>query len=513
MAGGKQTPRQRMIGILYLVLLGLIALNVPDSLLDAFKNIKISLETSSDNVNKGIQTTFATFEATKLKDEPVRAQPILDKAKNAKNISDALDTYIDTLKAHLIAEGGGINPGINDVSARDNLDISPRIMITDKKGEELKQKINDTREQLLGLLNSKEREGVNFSLNAEDPPESAGISKKWEDAYFGDGIPLGATLTTLAKIQTDNKNAENEVVKKILGRMDQALVNLDQYNAVAVAPTSYVLVGQPYTAEVFLTAYDDKLSPAITVDGNAIPVEAGKGKYIGSTSSEGEHTWVGNIKIKQTDGTFKDYALPKQTYMVAKPSAVVSPDKMNVLYIGVPNPVTVSAPGIPLSKLKVSMNGGSISPTGVAGHYIVNVTNVGTTASIIVSGEIAPNKTSTLGSSPFRVKRIPDPKPQFAGKSGGNTSAANIRGQDRIFAKLDNFDFDAKFNVTRFTLLVAKPRQDVITISGNGNELSAAMHSVLNSVSPGTTVVFKDIIAVGPDGTQRGLDPIVLSAN
>jgi len=196
--------------------------------------------------------------------------------------------------------------------------------------------------------------------------------------------------------------------------------------------------------------------------------------------------------------------------MVAKPSAVVSPDKMNVLYMGVPNPVSVSAPGIAKEKLKVSISGGSIS--GSNGHYVANVTTMGTTT-VTVSGEIAPNKTSVLGSSLFRVKRIPDPKAQFAGKSGGNTSAANIRGQDRIFAKLDNFDFDAKFNVTRFTLLIAKPRQDVITLTTNGNELSSAMRAALNTVTPGTTVVFKEIVAVGPDGTQRGLDAIVISAN
>jgi gliding motility-associated protein GldM len=511
MAGGKQTPRQRMMGILYLVLLGLVAISVPDSLMDAIKNIKESLDTSSANVAKGVQSTYTTFENSKLKEQHERAQPIYDRAKKASAAADALNKYVQDLRDQLVEEGGGINPNTNDVDARDNLDISPHIMIAGKKAEELRQKINDTRTQLISYLkDDKEREGINFSLNAVDPPTVAGVTKHWEEAYFGDGIPLGATLTTLAKIQTDNKNAENEVVKRILGEVDQAQVNLDTYAAVAVAPTSYVLVGQPYTAEVFLTASDSKSSPDITVDGGRLPTEGGRGKYTGSTGSEGVHTWTGTINVKQTDGTFKTYNTGPQTYTVAKPSAVVSPDKMNVLYIGVPNPVSVSAPGIAKDKLKVSMNGGSISGSG--GHYTVNVTNIGE-ATITVSGEIAPGKTSVLGSSPFRVKRIPDPKPQFAGKSGGNTSAANIRGQDRIFAKLEGFDFDAKFNVTRFTLLVAKPRQDVITISGNGNELSAAMHSVLNSVTPGTTVVFKDIVAVGPDGTQRGLDPIVLSAN
>jgi len=501
-----------MIGILYLVLLGLIALNVPDSLLDAFKNIKVSLDTSTGNVTKGINSTYTTFEATKLKEQHDRAQPIYEKAKKASAVAKALNDYVQALRDQLVKEGGGINPTINDVSARDNLDISPHIMITNKKGEELRKKIVETRTKLLAFLNPKDRAGVNFSLNADDPKQAGGSgpSKNWEEAYFGDGIPLGATLTTLAKIQADTKNAENEVVKKILGQVDQAQVNLDQFAAVAVAPTSYVLVGQPYTAEVFLTAYDSKLSPIITVNGSQISVASGKGKYNGNTSREGEQTWIGNIRVKQTDGTFKDYPLPKQTYMVARPSAVVSPDKMNVLYIGVPNPISVSAPGIAKEKLRVSISSGSLS--GSAGHYTAEVSTMGT-ATVTVSGEIAPGKTSILGSTLFRVKRIPDPKAMFAGKSGGTTGAANIRAQDRIFAKLDNFDFDAKFSVTRFTMLVIKPRQDAIILTANGNELSGQMRAAINSVTPGTTVVFRDIVAVGPDHTQRGLDGIVLSAN
>ena len=509
MAGGKQTPRQRMMGILYLVLLGLVALSVPDSLMDAFKNIKLSLLTSRDNVKKGINDTYSTFRATKLKDEPVRAQPILEKAMRASKISDDLNNYVQALTDTLVKIGDGIDPGTNDVGARENLDISPRIMINQKKGEELQKRIISTRDQLLGLLDDKERAGVNFSLNAEAPIQKAGPPKTWAEAYFGDGIPLGATLTTLAKIQTDTKNAENEVVKKILGRVDQALVNLDTYNAVAVAPTSYVLVGQPYTAEVFLTASDSKGVPDIRVGGSTLQTEAGKGKYVGSTSTEGLHTWSAVIHVKQTDGSFKDYTTPPQTYMVAKPSAVVSPDKMNVLYIGVPNPVSVSAPGIPKENLRVSMSGGSIS--GKEEHWTANVTTIGT-ATINVSGELTKGKVSVLGSTLFRVKRIPDPKPQFAGKSGGSTAAANIRAQDRIFAKLDNFDFDAKFNVIRFTMTIAKPRQDAITVTATGNELNAQMKTLINTVTPGTFVVFKDILAVGPDGTQRGLDDIVLSA-
>jgi gliding motility-associated protein GldM len=295
-----------------------------------------------------------------------------------------------------------------------------------------------------------------------------------------------------------------------LGEVDQAVVNLDQFSAVAVAPTSYVLVGQPYTAEVFLTASDSKSTPNISVEGGKLPTEAGRGKYSGSTSSEGVHTWIGTIQVKQNDGTMKTYTTTPQTYTVARPSAVVSPDKMNVLYIGVPNPLSVSAPGIAKKDIKVSMSGGSVSASG--NGYIATVTTPGT-ATVNVSGEVSKGKVMMLGATLFRVKRIPDPKAEFAGKSGGTTSAANIKAQDAVFAKLENFEFDAKFNVTRFTLLVIKPRQDPITISGTGNQLTGAMKNLLNTISPGTTVVFKEIMAVGPDNTPRGLDNIVLFAN
>jgi gliding motility-associated protein GldM len=488
-----------MIGILYLVLLGLIALNVPDSLLDAFKNITSSLDQSRKNVTTSLQSTYSAFEATKGKEQPEKAQRLEAQAKVASKTADELNGYIEELKAELIKRGGGINSETGDVDARESLDISPEVMINAKKADVLKEKIESTRSHLLQIL-GKDSTGVNFSLNA-----IATKGKTWQQAYFGDGIPLGAALTTLAKIQADNKNAENEVVKKILGKIDQAQVTLNQFKAVAVAPSSYVLAGQQYKAEIYLTAYDQNSNPVITVGGSSVPTAGGVGTYTTTASGEGLHTWTGSLSVKQVEGPPKVYPI-SATYMVAKPSAVVSPDKMNVLYIGVANPLSVSAPGVPNSSINVSIPGASVSGSG--GHYIAKVSSVGD-----VKATVTGEKGMVLGTSIFRVKRIPDPKPQFAGKSGGNTSAANLRAQDRLFARLENFDFDAKFNVTRFTLLVVKPRQDAIIMSGSGGELTSAMRSAMNTVTPGTTVVFKDIVAVGPDGTPRGLDPIVISAN
>jgi len=177
MALGRETPRQRMIGILYLVLLALLALNVPDSILDAFKNINNSLETSKSNVNTAVQQLFAAFENTKLKEEPARAKPIYDKAKKAQAIIGELDKYILSLKEEFVKQGGGYDEEKGDLVKRENEDISPNLMINEKKGTILKDKINDTRAKLLALLTPEEQKMVSFSLEAKNPEKSVNGKK------------------------------------------------------------------------------------------------------------------------------------------------------------------------------------------------------------------------------------------------------------------------------------------------------------------------------------------------
>jgi hypothetical protein len=149
--------------------------------------------------------------------------------------------------------------------------------------------------------------------------------------------------------------------------------------------------------------------------------------------------------------------------------------------------------------------------SGANGRYTFT-SNSPTPVVVNVSAEIN-GRVQAIGSSNFRVKRIPDPKARFAGKSSGTLSAAAIRAQNFVAAVLEGFDFDAKFTIVRYTLLIAKPRADVIVVQGNGNSLEGSAKSAINTVSAGTRVIFDNIIAVGPDGSQRGLDPIVLTAN
>ncbi|WP_256001995.1 type IX secretion system motor protein PorM/GldM [Pedobacter deserti] len=511
MAGAKETTRQKMINIMYLVLLAMLALNVSDTILNAFKNINDSLVSSKSNVDTSIDQLFASFQNTKLKDEPARAQPIWAKANQAKAYADELHNYVQRLKDQFRTEGNGIDEETGDLTERANLDIAQNIMINKGEGAKLKQKINETRQKLIALLDDKDRAGVTFTLEATDAEKRVNGKKKWEDINFGEGTPLTAANTILSKIQSDVRNAEAEVVKKLFGNMDKALVNLDQFSAVAVAPSSYVVQGQPYTAEVFLTASDSRSNPEITVGGNRLSVRDGKGTYTGSTNSVGVFKWRGTIKVRQTDGQIKEYYTPEQTYQVAKPSATVSPDKMNVIYAGIPNPFSVSAAGFPLESVRATMNGGSIS--GSNGKYMVNVGGgqVGKTLTINVSASNG-GKTLNLGSQQFRVKALPTPRPYIKGKSGGNVGLEWMESATAIETQLEDFVFDVNFRVLRFSVTFINPKSDAVTIQNSGSSFSSQVRGALNSLRSGATIIFKDIVCEGPDGRQKVLDGITFTA-
>lgn len=510
MAALNETPRQKMMGILYLVLLGLAATTVTDHVLDAFRNLTVSLETSTKNVQGTVDNTFKSFEATNLKNDAVRAKPIYERALMVKKYVAELDAYILELKNELITKGGGIEPESGDVKNRADVDLSPHIMIKGQhKAMELKKRIEETRSKIVGTLSERERDGLQLALNAQDPPKrKGGIRSSWEETNFGEGIPLTAAITALTKIQADLKNTESDVIKKILGEANETKLIMDRFEAIAVPSSSYVLVGQQYKAEVFLTASSTTSNPEIIIGGQKLNVVDGKGLYTVTATSEGERKWGGKIRITQTDGKVKEYDLKEQSYMVAKPSAVVSPDKMNVFYIGVPNPVSISAPGIPKEKLRVTLSSGEIS--GSNGQYVVNVKAPGK-VTVTVSGEMEKGKSSVLGVNEFRIKRIPPPRVKFGNKSGGRLPAAAMKAQNRLFAVLEDFDFDAPFNINHFTLFINKPRADIQVLEANNNQFTPAMSAAMSTITSGSRVTFDFVFATGPDGMKRQLDPITFT--
>jgi gliding motility-associated protein GldM len=353
-----------------------------------------------------------------------------------------------------------------------------------------------------------------------------GVKQSWESAHFGE-IPLIAVTTIMSKMQGDIRNVESEMVKYLLDRIDAGDFKFNKLEAIVTTNSNYILRGNEYKAEVFISARDTTQSPEVLVgqyqevkssDGTitykmlgnpeSLKIQPnGRGLFSRVGGAQGNFKWGGLIKMKSPEGAEVFYPFQAE-YQVAEASAVISPTKMNVFYLGVDNPVDVSVPGVPSDKVRPSINNGSI--TGSRGGYIVRPRSQGT-ATVSVMAEID-GKTRNMGGMLFRVKKVPDPVPMVAGKKGGLIDKNLLATQVAIQAVLENFDFDLKFNVTEFKVSA--------NIGGffkdepsRSNRFTPGQVSIIKGLSKGNKVYFEDIKAVGPDGTVRELSPIVFKIN
>jgi gliding motility-associated protein GldM len=268
-------------------------------------------------------------------------------------------------------------------------------------------------------------------------------------------------------MQNDVKNAEADIINTLYNKIDANTFKFDKLEARVNAASNYVLIGDEYKAEIFVAGFSTTSNPQIwlgnydslgnhlggPIDSTSVIVQNGVGYYTASPTSEGTTEWGGIIRIKDPANPMAPpKVFPfKAEYKSAKPAVVVSPDKMNVFYVGVDNPVSISVPGVAPSDIRPSISGGTI--TGSNGKYIVRVKDGVSTAVVSVAANIkGVNKPMGKGIE-FRVKRVPNPEAEFAGKTGTATiTEAQLKGGTMVTAKLDNFPFDLKFPIKSYVV-------------------------------------------------------------
>jgi gliding motility-associated protein GldM len=358
------------------------------------------------------------------------------------------------------------------------------------------------------------------TLKVKDPEETeVGAKITWE-IFNLKHLTLAGVVTNLSQMQSDIKNVESELVSQFSGASGKIAIKFNQLSAKVVAPSSYIQAGQPYKADIFLAASstdfkDDNMQVIIGVDstgaasgstGNTVPLVGGMGKYEVGTGGQGLQSYKGVIKFKKPTGEY-DYYPFEQEYMVAAPSTAIALDKMNVFYIGVPNPVSISAAGVSPTDLIVNASGGGAKYASKGGgKYEFTFSSPGD-CNISVS---AKTKDGTKPQGPpikFRVKRIPDPVAKIGGKIGNGIlefkklELASIGG---VVAEVPGFEFDARFVVKSF-IVSAVVKGSLKEFNCAGNNLSAEAKGVIQSLSPGSKLYFENIKASGPDGSMRTL--------
>jgi len=537
MAGAKETPRQKMIGMMYLVLTALLALNVSKDILDAFVLINESLEVTNENFAKKNELTYNIFEQ-QLALAPEKVRPFYEKAMKAKEYTDDLVSFINNHKYEMIAMVENIsleeakNRPLKDIQAKDNYDKPTNYWVgsapdgSEGNARPLRLKIEEYKENMLALLDESQRGSINLGLNTEGPFfDATGTQKNWE-MYNFHYIVTAASVTNLNKMITEIRNIEFDVASALYAGISAEDFKFDKIAAKVVPKSQVVMVGDHFEAEIFVAAYDTKDNPEIIVgddidtltfkisgDRKEVTASDGVGILKIPATAEGRRTYGGVIKVVAPSGDVNEYPF-RGEYFVQRPSATVAPTKMNVFYIGVDNPVSVSVPGVPPEQVSVSMTGGTIRASrgrDASGDWthIVRPDAGARDAVVRVSANIDGSSRS-MGQASFRVRRVPDPVAYIANTREGNVSSAALVAAGGLIPRLDNFEFDMNFTITSFTFLMSVPGGDIQEARSGSNRLTPEMTQMLQRARRGQRVWFENISARGPDGSTRQLSAIAL---
>lgn len=515
-----------MIGMMYLVLTALLALNVSKEIINAFVTINDSLETTVKNLSGKNKQAYDAFDK-QMQNDKAKTEPFFKKAQVVKAECDKLDKYVNALKEELIRTTDKMEPNakmvpLREMKSQDNYDEPTRIMCGDKqdgrghKATELKGKIDAFKKSIISTLDAKDRDKFTKRLdelfNTKDPAKTTEDGKKtWEMANFYHN-PVVATVALLSKIQTDIKNAESEIVTHLLTAINAADFKFDTLAPKVIAPSSYVIEGQEYSADIFLAAMSSTSDPEITVGGSSLTVDGGVGTYKVRASGVGEKKYAGVIKVKKPDNTFESYPF-ESSYIVAKPSASVAADKMNVIYIGVPNPITVSVPGVPDEKVKALPSGFTLTPDPKLGkgHFIAEAKGKPGDGKVVVTADFN-GKPMQMGEFKFRLKSIPDPVAKIGGKKDGGIPKSALAAQQGIIPTMEGFDFELYPKVLSFKMSrYGKGRDPVEKSQEGGGALTGDMKSIIEQARAGDKILFEYIKVSMPDGTVRMVNSIPLT--
>ena len=499
-------PRQKMINMMYLVLTALLALNVSSEILNAFVTVNGSITKSNDLITDKNKLTYESF-AEKLKDPTTHAQAEAwaPKADEAKKLSADLFTYIETLKADLEKAAGTHEnhvTGKQEING-DNLDAGIRIMDKEGKGKELYAKLGAYKTQMLALVEPSEKAHFEKALPIDlTVPASKSGNKYsndvngWIQSYYH-MTPAIAALTILSKFQNDVKNSEAQVVDYLHSKIGTVKLVYNKFQAIATSNTTYAMPGDPVEITAGVGAFSDAAKPKITINGQNMPITPeGTALFKTSASGTGEHSVTVNIEFNKPDGTV-EHVNKVVKYTVGVPSgASIFLEKMNVLYIGVENPLTVSGGSVGAEKTRVSFADGSITKAG-GDRYIAKPSKPGM-SEIVVTAE---GKTFKF---PMRLKYLPPPAAFIGAKKGGNISSAEFKAVGAVIAKLEESDFMAPFQVVSYRIgAVGGPIQLYREATNEGNRWNGQAASLVSSAGPGTRIFIDAINVVGPDGRKR----------
>nr|WP_299072952.1 gliding motility protein GldM [uncultured Allomuricauda sp.] len=497
MAGGKQTPRQKMINLMYLIFIAMLALNMSKEVLAAFGIMNEKLETSNIKTTESNDNFLASLE-TKASEDAEKYGKLYQNAQKIKGLSQEYYDYLETLKKGMTEK----LEDPKDYARMDNSDYLDQTLFQgdnlSAEGKEFMKRINDYKTQVGAIAPTALKEAVNTRFQTGDAngkvEKRDGTKQDWINYHY-EGYPLVASLAKLTALQADVKATEEDALKSMLEGELTNQVSLTNFATSLLASKSAFYNGDKYDGKIIISKTDKTSTPVkaeLTLDGRKLTegkdykLEAGGVQMLIGAGSPGDHEIVGTMFFMQ-DGEEIPVEVKNSFATISKPNAaVIAADKMNVVYRGVANPMTISIPGIPDNKVSASAPGLSKRS---GSKYVMNP-GKGREVTISASG-ILPDGQRISTPATFRIKDIPRPGGTVRGEAGSAKMPRKNLEISTIGAMLEDFDFDLNLAVSGFKFKV--PGQPTIVV--NGNKLNARAKSALQRAKRGEAVQIFDIKA------------------
>ena len=548
MAGGKVSARQKMINMMYLVLTALLALNVSKEIIKAFNLIENSLDNSTKNIVQKNSAVLGSLVKTAAENKAAAAA--VSYCNQVQGLSKTLIDRLNGIKNELLLRSGDqkdpkmgrkqepeamlVKGGVAELAQGDNMELHGNYFMKaneGKNGTELQDAINKARIEMLNVMKKASVDPIlaaspetkkmlldrmkaieeKTSLYANNTTNSSGTEQTWVSMYL-EHSPLAGVFAMLSKVENDSRSMEAEVMQALAESVNAADYKFDKLIPVVSSSTSAVLTNQTYEANILLAAYNSKAQMVVTVNGRPIEVVDGVGKYKVTSASPGSQKYKVGIQVPKPNGGGSDNYETEAEYSVFAPQAAISADELNVLYVGLPNPISVSVGGVDPKNVSVTAVGGGVNlRPAKPGQFnaLVPVRN-GNECLIKVTAKLPDGRTVSMGDKKFKIRNVP--RPVFkAGSVGfsGPISLSALKVQANAVAALDNFVYDGvKYDVLsyRFTCIGRRTNGPKI-MTANGASL-APISTFLKMLGPGDLIQFDQIKVIGPDKTPKFLDNV-----
>lgn len=504
------SPRQKMINLMYVVLMAMLALNVSSDVLNGFSVVDDSLNRTTSNAAQTNEAIYKNF-AEQMKTNPAKVKPWYDKAQYVKTISDSLYNLAEALKISIVRHADGKDGDPRNIRNKENLEAASRTMLAPGtgRGKELYDAINTYREAIVKMVaNGQQRSIIEDNLSTGLPEKGRLLGKNWQQ-YMFENMPAAAAVTLLTKLQSDVRYAEGEVLHTLVSNIDVKDIRVNQLNAYVIPSSRTVVQGGRFSAQIIMAAVDTTNRPAIFVGGKELA--SGNGVFETVCGRTGDFTLSGYIEMLDGQGqkVRREFSQP---YTVVAPAATVSADMMNVLYAGYNNPMSVSVPGVPANKITATMSGGTLQ-VSAPGKYVARPTAVGKDAVITVSANLE-GRVQQMGQFAFRVRKLPDPTAYIEYNDGtgptrfrgGKLSKQVLMSTEGIGAAIDDGLLNIGFRVLGFETVFFDNMGNAVPEVSGGTAFTERQKALFRSLGRGKRFYVSRIRAVGPDGIERTLN-------